>query len=488
MSHHGKTRHLLLVPVPAYGHTRPLCALAARLAAQDNIIITLLIAPNWLHKAQADISAQFSAGHDALDRIRIASLFDSPESQLFKLVPMAIAHFPAAYETLLRGDSIKCASTGKMFPATAPPSAVILDAFATPQLNAIRVSSGTKIPVFAFISVPGAALIRMFCPESMGGRGDFGARIDAEALRVGKTADEIGNQIFLHTDGTVIRIPGMPAMYDYEHYTQIPLEGPVAALNRASYDMIMICDGIFAGTMPAYDGESLVKFEAWVRGTLNKPVYAVGPLLPSEYGTAQISLPIASLGDDSEIKSFLDSMKLKHGNNRCFLYHSALYSGPKVQDQLEDLVDTLIEEQFPFLLCHAAPSALLPAAWLEKLKISGIGMASRWAPQQTHNWKSQATGWFLTHCGHGGITEALASGIPMICWPFMGDQPIAAMHLLHNLNVAFHLLQTLENCRGEVGNEKRRNAERMRVELASAWAVGGSSAQAIEEFMATHLT
>lgn len=108
---------------------------------------------------------------------------------------MAIAHFPAAYETLLRGDSIKCASTGKMFPATAPPSAVILDAFATPQLNAIRVSSGTKIPVFAFISVPGAALIRMFCPESMGGRGDFGARIDAEALRVGKTADEIGNQV-----------------------------------------------------------------------------------------------------------------------------------------------------------------------------------------------------------------------------------------------------------------------------------------------------
>lgn len=99
----------------------------------------------------------------------------------------------------------------------------------------------------------------------------------------------------------------------------------------------------------------------------------------------------------------------------------------------------------------------------------------------------------------------------------MGDQPIAAMHLLHNLNVAFHLLQirtgtglqplyggevpvgtrvamraefkqTLDDCRGEVGKEKRRNAERMRVELESAWAAGGSSAQAIEEFMATHLT
>lgn len=77
--------------------------------------------------------------------------------------------------------------------------------------------------------------------------------------------------------------------------------------------------------MPAYDGESLVKFEAWVRGTLNKPVYAVGPLLPAEYGTAQVSLPIASLGDDSEIKSFLDSMKLKHGNKSVLFVRGSFF-------------------------------------------------------------------------------------------------------------------------------------------------------------------
>jgi UDP:flavonoid glycosyltransferase YjiC (YdhE family) len=29
------------------------------------------------------------------------------------------------------------------------------------------------------------------------------------------------------------------------------------------------------------------------------------------------------------------------------------------------------------------------------------------------NFILQATGWFLTHGGNGGITEALASGVPM---------------------------------------------------------------------------
>jgi hypothetical protein len=127
--------------------------------------------------------------------LRIVSLFDSTETEIFALVPMVAHHYPAAYETLLRGAAIKCASTGTTFSEVPPPSVVILDVFALPQLQATRSMSGTKIPIFMFISSNSAAIIRVFCPGSMGGRGDLGARTDAEALRVGKTANEVADQV-----------------------------------------------------------------------------------------------------------------------------------------------------------------------------------------------------------------------------------------------------------------------------------------------------
>jgi hypothetical protein len=71
----------------------------------------------------------------------------------------------------------------------------------------------------------------------MGGLGDFGARIDAEreTARTGLRDEEIGHKVHIsiscfysglanhmypkiynHTEGKLVQIPGLPAMYDYE--------------------------------------------------------------------------------------------------------------------------------------------------------------------------------------------------------------------------------------------------------------------------------
>ncbi|KAF8209218.1 UDP-Glycosyltransferase/glycogen phosphorylase [Mycena galopus ATCC 62051] len=514
MSAPSKIQHILLFPVPAYGHLRPLCALAGKLAAEGaNIVITILVTPNWLKSAQSDIAAQFPGGHEASARIRIVSLFESNETDLFALMPLTIQHYPAAYETLHRGSAINCATTGIDFAAVPPPSAIIMDVFALPQLYATRSVSGNTVPIFMFVAGNAGALIHMFCPESMGGKGDFGAKIDAEALRLGKKADEIGDQIFNHTDGTVIRIPGIPAMYDYETLPQIILDGPVAALHKGANEMLKACDGIFLNTAPAYDRETLVAFETWLRQSLNKPIYVVGPLLPPGYGTEE-KPTFGSLGD-LEIASFLDSMKSKHGERSVLFISFGSVFWPKVQEQLDYLVDTLIAKEFPFILCHASPAAIVPAALSQKIKSSGIGIATPWAPQQ-YILTNRATGWFLTHCGHGGVLEALSSGVPMICWPFQADQPVAAVHLTQTLNVAFHLMEVrtakglqplhsgyvpqgtraamqaefrdiIDQCRGETGKEKRKNARAMQVDLAEVWKAGGSASLVINQFFAEHL-
>ncbi|KAJ7887433.1 hypothetical protein B0H13DRAFT_892025 [Mycena leptocephala] len=513
MSDYSKSRHLVLVPVPAYGHIRPLCALAGRLATKGNIVITILMAPTWLQKAQSDILAQFPTGHETLERIRLVSLFDSTETDFFALISKITESYPPVYEALFRGSAIRCASTGRGFSAVPPPTAVILDMLALPQLHATRSISGTMIPVFMFAASHAATLIRTCCPASIGGQGDLGPEIDAEALRLGKTADEVANEMFTHTDGTVIKIPGLPTMYDYEAFPQILIDGPVAALQKISYDMLLACDGVFVTTTPAYDGESLLAFQTWARQTLHKPVYAVGPLLPPEYGKEKTPISTGTL--DVEMKAFLDSMGSKYGDNSVLFISFGSIFWPKVDTQLEDLVEALLEKEMPFILCHASPFAIVPDALSDKIKSSGIGMVTRWAPQQfiiTH----PATGWFLTHCGHGGVTESLASGVPMICWPFQADQPFEAVHLSENLNVAFHLIEVrtakgllplhngrvprgtrdavraefrevLDLCGGEVGREKRKNALRIRAEFASAWAAGGSSMMALNEFFAKYI-
>ena len=68
---------------------------------------------------------------------------------------------------------------------------------ALPQLQATRAISRRFVPIISFGAGGAAAYIRHFGPESMGGAGDIGAKIDAEVARTGLSADEIGPKVYL---------------------------------------------------------------------------------------------------------------------------------------------------------------------------------------------------------------------------------------------------------------------------------------------------
>ena len=129
--------------------------------------------------------------------------------------------YPAAYQTLYEAKPITCSVTGTTFDALPAPCAVILDVsmpitvnskykelitaivlsyiyfqfFAFSQFQVTRAVSGRSAPIIVCVAAGAGAIIRLFGPEHLGGRGDFGAKIDAEVERTGLSDDEIGRKV-----------------------------------------------------------------------------------------------------------------------------------------------------------------------------------------------------------------------------------------------------------------------------------------------------
>jgi hypothetical protein len=53
------------------------------------------------------------------------------------------------------------------------------------------------VPIITWITGGAASTINTFGPESMGGTGDIGARIDAETARTGLSDAEIGPKVHI---------------------------------------------------------------------------------------------------------------------------------------------------------------------------------------------------------------------------------------------------------------------------------------------------
>jgi hypothetical protein len=128
--------------------------------------------------------------------------------------------YSAAYSTLYEAKPITCSVTGTNFDAVPAPCALILDVslpmyyglqptlvivpyylyfqlFALPQLQATRAVSGRSVPIITFLASGAGAFLRMMAPESMGGLGDIGAKIDAEVARTGLSDDEIAPKVHI---------------------------------------------------------------------------------------------------------------------------------------------------------------------------------------------------------------------------------------------------------------------------------------------------
>ncbi|KAL5488485.1 hypothetical protein ACEPAI_6603 [Sanghuangporus weigelae] len=506
--------HIVALALPLWGHTKPLCALIAKIVQLRRAHATLFTDVTLRDKVLNEVARQFATDDDDDTKhfIRVVALTPPPGPFQFDSYKAA---FVEAYKTLWDRKPIAIAPDSDIsYEAISAPQLAVVDFFCYEALKGIRSVSGTRVPVYAWQSGAATAVLHLFGPENLGGRGDLAEKISQITAEDSETRDKEIEMAYRRFDGKLIELPGLPPMYDYEHAPQIaaiPInQAQVAAFVAYSNRFFSECDGVIHSTSRAFEGEALKKWQEWY-GT--KPTIAVGPLSPpASAEDIERERAVSPVGEEVEI--FLNNALDKFGPNSTVYISFGTVWWSSEPEKIWTFIDVLLEQGIPFLLSHASPVATIPDEISTKVKVSGLGYVSKWLPQQVIL-RHKACGWFVSHCGHNSVMESLTSGVPLICWPYDADQPanaanIASVHgagyelfevrngdglrPVHRLGdkapacsleaVRQETVDVFTKARGKDGEAKRAKAQWFGEHFAKTWEEGGEGWIELEKIVA----
>ncbi|KAK1406853.1 hypothetical protein QVD17_38461 [Tagetes erecta] len=152
------------------------------------------------------------------------------------------------------------------------------------------------------------------------------------------------------------------------------------------------------------------------------PCYSIGPLHLLENKIVDKSLALFKCNlwkEDIECVKWLD---LREPSSVIYVNFGSITV--MTSQQLVEFGWGLAKSSYSFLWIIRpdlviGESAVLPPELLDEIR--GRGLLANWCPQeQVLNHSS--IGGFLTHSGWNSTLESISCGVPMICWPFFGDQ------------------------------------------------------------------
>ncbi|OJT07393.1 UDP-glycosyltransferase 87A1 [Trametes pubescens] len=506
------TKHLVITPFQGWGHIRPVCTLATRIVQLDpSVTVTFFVAAMFFPLAQAEISRSFADGEDAATRIRVIALAQHENPMISATYEEA---FGEAWTKIVAQEPITCVKTGAVHaPIPIAPKQVILDFFAPRTFAFIR-KEAPDVKISTWYPSAAYSGFYLFGPESLGGRGNLLIKAEEEAATTGKPFDVAAAEVFSKTEGKVVRVPGLPPMYDYEYEPQVmPLPPPLVGNSFIkAHDLLLKTDAVLTMSPAALEPEeAVVAFRQWL-GSLGKKVYFTGPLMPDGANADAGEKTASPVGQ--QIHAFLDRQMQEKGK------HSVLYISfgsmffPLNPEVFAAFLEVVMEQKIPFIVSHPSPFAVFSDELKKKVEEYGNGFFSPWSPQQTVL-NHPATGWFVTHAGFNSTLEAIHAGVPLICWPFLGDQPVNTIVLAETHQVAYELLEvrtgqglrpifrtgkaptgTLDAVRaeardvlarafGEDGAQRRARLLALKERVNESWAEGGASRKDVGAFIST---
>ncbi|EKM61882.1 glycosyltransferase family 1 protein [Phanerochaete carnosa HHB-10118-sp] len=503
--------HLAIAAHLAWGHIRPLCTLSAKLVKLQDLYITFLTTRSLHGKVTAELARNFEDGEEEFEsRIRVVGLnFDEKN-------PFDLAEFERSFEQqfwmLANGESALCAHQQKQLAILKRPDALLVDIFCYKLLQIARRLS-PDIKVWASGPTFGTSLYALFGPFGPDSRGYLQRLVTQHMAATGQDLMPAALEVVSSPSDQVIQAPGLLPIFKYENFPQERiLDVPfVGLLHLDAASLIHECDALVSFTSAIYDPKECIEALDDFFALTSRKMHLVGPLISDTKRSARVEMEGAA--KSPELLAFMQNALKAHGEDSLIYISFGTLFWSTQPDRLWTVLDVLMEKKIPFILSHASPWAKVPDEISEKIKASGLGFLTTWAPQQTVL-EHPVTGWFLTHGGFNSITESIVAGVPMICWPFGADQALNTLLLTENLGVAYELIEvrtgssglkpvyrtgkaptaTLDAVRAEAntvldkafsedGAKKRANTQNLKHMSSELWKEGGSSRIATQKLL-----
>ncbi|CAE6525634.1 unnamed protein product [Rhizoctonia solani] len=245
--------------------------------------------------------------------------------------------------------------------------------------------------------------------------------------------DHLNGGVSLEVSDRLICIPGLPVHHEWELNTQyLPFVPSLAVYMIQRWkNMIKHVDTIICCT--TFEMEPISA--SALSNALDKLItpFFIGP---------SVDLATPQSSPDSPVTQFLDRAYTEKGAHSVVYvaFGTAFFPPASSVSHLTAILDEIPKAGFRFIFALSSPSAKLEQSWVDAHIQAGNAIFPEWT-NQTAVLDHPAIHYFLSHGGWNSSTEALVRGVPMIFWPFVGDQPANAMQIATTHNCGFELLQ-----------------------------------------------
>ncbi|KAL3834367.1 hypothetical protein ACJIZ3_009103 [Penstemon smallii] len=252
-----------------------------------------------------------------------------------------------------------------------------------------------------------------------------------------------------------------------------------------AFDQVKNADFILYNTVQELESEAL--------SALNEkhPTYAIGPI--NFFNECKILNIAKSLWAESDITRWLES---KPPGSVMYISFGSIAQITK--QEIEEITHGLLISQVSFVYIlrpnglESNETNIFPVGF--ENDIIDRGLIVPWC-NQNMVLSNPAIGGFVTHCGWNSIIESMWFGVPMICYPFLVDQPTNRKLVVENWKIGInlcdgdqikrhevaHKIKILMN--GEYSIKLRQEINKLRKVLHNALDIDGSSQRNFDQFV-----
>ncbi|XP_007026845.2 PREDICTED: 7-deoxyloganetic acid glucosyltransferase [Theobroma cacao] len=395
--------HVVFLLIPALGHIKPMLKLAeflSRASFQVTFINTQRIHDRLL---STDLLArypefQFLTIPDVVPRDRPRSGTMCPGDFLLATGPVIK---PALRQLLIS----LCKKKGRWQPATC----IIEDGLLSSSV--IDVAEEFQVPVFAFRTLSACCIWTYFHVPKLVEEGDFPVVQDKDMDKPVTCIPGLEN---------VVRRRDLPGIFRIERADDPGLEFFIN-------DQTLVMPRAFALILNTFDGLEATMISKLA--SVFTKMYTVGPLHGLSNARAKDLTTSASSNsilwkEDRGCMPWLDSQPSR---SVVFVSFGSLIG--LTRDKMLEFGHGLVNSGYPFLwvirpdlITGEADPSLIVGELTDMIE-DNKGLMVSWAPQE-EVLAHPAIGVFLTHSGWNSTLESVYAGVPMICWPAIGDQQI----------------------------------------------------------------